>query len=144
LDEGYKEPRCAEACPTGALTFGDLDGPESEVVKVLNTNKTEELQPAYGLKPKVVYVGLPKRFIAGQVVLSNQQDECAEGVQVTLISGEESKTIETDNYGDFEFEGLTPNSSYTIRLEREGYVSKEMAVETRLDLNLGDVVLDPV
>jgi ferredoxin len=27
LEEGYKQPRCAEACPTGALTFGDLDDP---------------------------------------------------------------------------------------------------------------------
>ena len=65
-------------------------------------------------------------------------------MRVTLISGEESKTIETDNYGDFEFEGLTANSSYTIRVEHEDYVSQEMTVQTRLDMNLGEVVLDPV
>ena len=144
LDEGNKEPRCAEACPTGALTFGDLDDPESDIVRLLGSMETEDLQPEYGLKPKVVYVGLPKRFIAGEVLLSNQQDECAEGVKVTLMEGSESKTIETDNYGDFEFEGLTPNSSYTIRVEHEGYVSKEMTVQTRLDLNLGEVILEPV
>jgi hypothetical protein len=89
-------------------------------------------------------VGLPKRFIAGEVVLSNQRDECAEGVKVTLIEGNESKILETDNYGDFEFEGLTANSSYTIRVEHEGYVSQEMTVQTRLDVNLGEVVLNPV
>jgi Fe-S-cluster-containing dehydrogenase component len=144
LEEGYKQPRCAEACPTGALTFGDLDDPESDIVRLLNGTKTEELEPAYKLKPKVVYVGLPKRFIAGEVVLSNQRDECAEGVKVTLIEGNESKILETDNYGDFEFEGLTANSSYTIRVEHEGYVSQEMTVQTRLDVNLGEVVLNPV
>jgi len=144
LDGGLKEPRCVEACPTGALTFGDLDDPESDIVWLLDSKETEDLQPAYGLKPKVVYVGLPKRFIAGEVVLGNQHEECAEGVDVTLIHDQESKSVKTDNYGDFEFEGLTHNRSYTIRVEHKGYVSKEITVQTRLDMNLGEVVLDPV
>ena len=144
LDRGFKEPRCAEACPTGALTFGDLDDPQSDLVRLLNSTETEDLQPKYGLKPKVVYTGLPKRFIAGEVVLGDRQDECAEGVKVTLIHDNESKTIETDNYGDFEFEGLLPNSSYTVRVVHKGYVPQEMTVQTRLDMNLGEVVLDPV
>jgi hypothetical protein len=92
----------------------------------------------------VVYVGLPKRFIAGEVVLGNQEEECAENVEVTLIHGNESKSVKTDNYGDFEFEGLTHNRSYTIRVEHKGYVLKEITVQTRLDMNLGEVVLDPV
>ena len=28
LDDGWTEPRCADACPTGAFTFGDEDDPE--------------------------------------------------------------------------------------------------------------------
>jgi Fe-S-cluster-containing dehydrogenase component len=141
LDEGYKEPRCAEACPTGALTFGDLNDPKSDLVRLLDSKKTEDLQPAYGLKPKVVYVGLPKRFIAGEVVFGNQEEECAENVEVTLIHGNESKSVKTDNYGDFEFEGLIPNSSYTLHVKHKGYVPKEMTVQTRLDMNLGEIVL---
>ena len=67
--------------------------------------------------------------------------ECAEGVKVTLSDGSENRTIKTDNYGDFEFEGLTPNSSYTIRVEHKGYASQEMTVQTRLDMNLGEIIL---
>lgn len=143
LDDGWKEPRCVEACPTGALIFGDLDDPKSKIAGMLKSDKTEELHPEYGLKPRVVYVGLPKRFIAGEVVFRDRQGECAEGVKVTLKHGNESRSLKTDNYGDFEFEGLTPNTSYTICIDHKGYISKEINAQTRLDINLGEIVLEP-
>lgn len=142
LDKGWDAPRCVEACPTGALVFGDMDDPESDICRLMASKTTEELHPEYGLKPRVVYKGLPKRYIAGEIVLSDQPGECAEGVRVTLISGAEETTIETDNYGDFEFDGLVPGGSYTIRVECEGYAKREIAVHTRLDTNLGEVILD--
>ena len=43
LDKGEKEPRCVESCPTGALVFGDLDDPKSEVAKLMASGKTEAL-----------------------------------------------------------------------------------------------------
>ena len=42
--------------PNGALTFGDLDDPESEVRKVLRNNYTIRRKPALGAGPSVFYI----------------------------------------------------------------------------------------
>lgn len=144
LDKGWKEPRCVEACPTGALIFGDVNDPGSEISKVIASNKgkLEVLHPEYGLKPNVQYIGLPKRFIAGEVVLKDKKDECAVGVKVTLASkGDGEKVIKTDNYGEFEFEGLEADKDYTVQVEHKGYTPKKIKVKTRVDTYLGEIIL---
>jgi Fe-S-cluster-containing dehydrogenase component len=143
LDDGWKEPRCVEACPTGALVFGDLEDSKSDVNSILNQKKTEELHPEYNLSPRVVYIGLPKRFIAGEVILKDQQDRCAEGVSVTLTCGDEIRTTKTDNYGDFEFEGLKANNRYRVVIKKTGYIDREIEFILKRDVNLGEVLLDP-
>jgi Fe-S-cluster-containing dehydrogenase component len=143
LDEGWKEPRCVEACPTGALIFGDLEDLKSDVNSIANLEETEELHPEYNLSPRVVYIGLPKRFIAGEVILKDRQDRCAEDVHVTLTGEDEIRTTKTDNYGDFEFEGLKPNGRYRVVVKKTGYVDREIDVTLKRDVNLCEVVLDP-
>jgi len=140
LDAGWKEPRCVEACPTGALTFGDLDDPNSEVSKLAASGKAEILHPEYEMKEKVTYIGLPKRFVAGSVVLGDK-DECAENVSVTLTGEGEKKTVKTDNYGDFEFEGLPEDKEYSVKIECPGYKPEEFSVKTKVDVYLGDIIL---
>jgi Fe-S-cluster-containing dehydrogenase component len=140
LDQGWKEPRCVEACPTGALVFGDLDDPGSEVSKLVASGKTEPLNGEYHLGEKVRYIGLPRRFIAGAVVLGDT-DQCAEGVKVTLTGEGEKKTKITDNYGDFEFEGLPADKNYILKVEVPGYKSQHFEVKTRVDVYLGDIIL---
>jgi ferredoxin len=135
-----KEPRCVEVCPAGALAFGDFDDPQSEVSKRLATGKAEIIHPEYGLNEKVSYIGLPKRFIAGTVIFGDK-DECAENVSVTLINAKEKKTIKTNNYGDFEFEGLPSNEEYVIKIEHTKYKSKEFNIQTKVDIYLGEVIL---
>jgi Fe-S-cluster-containing dehydrogenase component len=140
LDQGWKEPRCVEACPTGALAFGDLDDPGSEVSRLVASGNTEPLHPEYGLQEKVRYIGLPKRFVAGSVVFGDT-DECAEGVKVTLTGEGEKKSVLTNNFGDFEFEGLPADKNYVVKVDASGYKSERFDVKTNIDVYLGDIIL---
>jgi len=140
LDAGWKEPRCAEACPTGAICFGDTDDPASDISHRLAAGATETLHPEYGLKTAVVYRGLPQQFIAGTVVFGDT-DECAGDVRVFLSGGEMHRTARTNSFGDFEFEGLTPGGDYRVRVESSGYVPRNFAVRTDKDIYLGEIIL---
>jgi Fe-S-cluster-containing dehydrogenase component len=140
LDKGEKEPRCVEVCPTEALVFGDLDNPESKVAKLIAASNTESLHPEYGLKEKVVYTNIPRKFVAGTVVYGDT-DECAEGATVTLSGNGKKMTTKTNLFGDFEFEGLADSTDYTVKIEAKGYKPKEMPAKTTNDVYLGVIML---
>lgn len=140
LDQGWKEPRCVELCPTGALVFGDLDDSNSEVAKHIASGRTEVLHPEYALKEQVVYIGLPKKFIAGTVIYGDI-DECAEAVNVTLIGDGKDKSTMTNNFGDFEFEDLPDNMNFKLKIEAPGYKPQELQARTMADVYLGEIVL---
>lgn len=137
LDAGWKEPRCVEACPTNALVFGNIDDSESEIVKLIDSGQCEVIHPEYGLKERVNYIGLPKRFVAGTVILGDK-DECAEGAVVSLGG---TKTLKTNNYGDFEFEGLPEETIYEVKVDYVGYKSQVFTIKTKVDIYLGDITL---
>jgi Fe-S-cluster-containing dehydrogenase component len=140
LEEG-KIPRCVQACPSDALIFGDLDDPKSAVSKMLTSGRTEVLNPEHKAKPKVYYMDLPKLFIAGSVVYGDV-DECAEGVTVTLIDKSTGKSAETstNNFGDFEFDGLD-TGKYSVKFECKGYAAKAIDLEPKTDNYLGAINL---
>ena len=143
LDEGEKMPRCVESCPTGALIFGDFDDPASEIAKGVAEFDTEYLHPEFNTRPLVKYVGLPQCFIAGEVILKDQQGECAQDVAVLLEGDGRTVEIASDTFGDFEFKGLKADTRYRVIIRKTGYVEREIEVTLKQDVNLGEVLLDP-
>jgi Fe-S-cluster-containing dehydrogenase component len=141
LEEGGI-PRCVQACPTECLQFGDLDDPESQVSKLLNSAKAEVFHPEWGTRPRVYYIDLhkiTKYFIAGAVIYGDT-DECAEGVTTTLIANGKSAKTTTNNYGIFEFDGLDAGR-YAVKLEQAGYAPKTIEVDLKTGRYLGDIIL---
>lgn len=143
LDEGEPLPRCVESCPTEALVFGDLDDPNSDIAKLAARLETESMRPEFNTRPLVQYVGLPKFFVAGEVVFKGNEGECAPGVKVTLTGDGAKMETETDIFGDFEFEGLDKNSEYQLVFSADGYQEATQSFYTYKDVNLGEIVLEP-
>lgn len=138
LDQGWKEPRCVEACPTQALRFGK----QAEFADVIA--KAESLHPEYRRRPSVYYIGLPRLFIAGTIYGSNNR-ECIEDANVFLIKKSDAKilTTVTNNYGDFDFEGLERECTYSLKIEAAGYHLLTIEdIYTERDIYLGDIYLN--
>jgi tetrathionate reductase subunit B len=136
LDSGWKEPRCVDACPTLALKFME----EAEAKEYIK--KAEYIKPerAKQDKPRVYYLNLPKRFIAG-TVYDPVEKEVIIGATVKLAETGSKKTYvgATDDFGDFEFEKL-PVGKFNLTIEK-GKKSRTIALSTELDISLGDIPL---
>ena len=139
LDSGWKEPRCVDACPTGAFVFGGETEPK---IKAL-IEKAQLLKPELKVKPRVYYIGLPKKFIAG-AVYDSQEKECIGEAKVTLtnIESGEKFTTKTDSYGDFWFRELN-DGIYSLLIDKKGYQRHMIRPvdTTEKDINVGTVNL---
>ena len=49
-------PACVEACPTGAIVFGNLHDPESEVARLSKDKRAFRLLAKLKTEPKVYYL----------------------------------------------------------------------------------------
>lgn len=49
------QPACVVACPSGAITFGNVGDPHSEISKILEEEKWIRLLEEFGTKPSVFY-----------------------------------------------------------------------------------------
>jgi len=137
LDDGWSEPRCADACPTLALRLMDEDEAKDLIAQA------EVWQPELKdqVKPRVYYLALPKKFIAG-TVYDPQEEEVIIGAQVTLQPADgTAQTTMTDAYGDFWFEGIA-DGLYDLTIQSGQKVKTFTGLDTtQADINLGDIPL---
>jgi len=144
LDNGWKEPRCVQACPTGAMRIVHAEDPEMK--KIIKSENLEVYQPQHKTRPRVYYKNLyryTRCLIAGSVALGDT-DECAEGAKVTLIKGPKETIDETttNNYGDFKFDNLEENSgNYNLEIEYPGYKKQTLEIDLKTSINMGTVFL---
>lgn len=137
LDEGWKEPRCVDACPTGALKFGREEDMRDQLADA------ELLKPEHGAQPRVYYKVLPNKYFIAGAVYDPEEDEVLEGALVTLINVKTGafSSIVTDLFGDFWFERQPPGV-YRLKIEMEGYLPEILdSIDVPKDLNVGDIAI---
>lgn len=142
MDEGWKDTRCTQVCPTEALRLVLAD--EAEMSAMVAAEGLEVLRPELGAKPRVYYKNLhmwTKVFAAGSVVFADT-DECAEGATATVTAGgRQVGQAVASNYGDFYVDKLEPGGEYTVTVNADGYVPFAKSIKLDQSLNLGTVVL---
>jgi len=138
IDNGWSEPRCVDACPTLALKFMDEDDAK-DLIANAEVWKSELKDK---LRPRVYYLNLPKKFIAG-TVYDPVEEEVRIGAQcvLTALDGGGKYTVSTNNYGDFWFKDL-PDGKFKLEINAGGKVKVFDEVDaTAADINLGDIPL---
>jgi len=146
LDQGWKEPRCVQVCPTGAMEF--VKAEDAEMKRRMVSERAETLFPEHRTEPRVYYKNLYRYFrcfIAGTVSCQKAGvTECAGGAKVVLYR--DSKKIcetVTDTFGDFKIDNLEENSgAYRIEITHEDGQKKEIEIDLKTSINIGEIHLE--
>jgi Fe-S-cluster-containing dehydrogenase component len=148
VDDGWKQTRCSQACPTGTLRMEYMD--DAEFARLVEKEGLEALHPEYATRPRVYYKNLyrfTKCFIAGSVAATaGDTTDCVAGARVTL-SQANTKIGEavTDIYGDFRFDKLEPGGrDYVVEIRTADSAKRTLSVEVLNEsLNLGTIFITP-
>ena len=144
LDDGWKEPRCVQSCPSGALRV--IRAEESEMQKRIESENLEVLFPQYKTVPRVYYKNLyrfHRCFISGGVAVdADGTVDCAEGAGVTLTKDTETVAMAaTDIFGDFKFDNLEENGGrYTLEVVFQDLERKTMEIDLKASINVGVIL----
>lgn len=147
LDQGWKEPRCTQACPTGALIA--LKTSDDEMARLVEKDGLTVLKPKAGTKPRVYYRNLQRistRLLTGNIVARGADGviDNVEGAKVLL--SDESKTpvghVTTDVYGDFRFNDVPAEiDTFMLHVSHPSYAGISQAVKLTDSANLGSLEL---
>jgi len=146
LDNGWKEPRASQCCPTEALVAVKLS--DDEMASRAAKENLRVLKPELGTKPRIYYKNLHRFdhcFIAGVVVAQiDGLKEVIEGAEVRLLK--EGKLIaasSSDMFGDFKFDGIEPRSgAYTIEVYAPDYCASTKEYVLDESLVIGEILLN--
>lgn len=147
LDQGWKEPRCAQACPT--RVFETVKTSDASIAARAKAEGLEQLRPELNTKPRVLYKNLHRYnrcFIGGTVsAMTREGVDCVYDATVTLLKdGAAIGNIKTDEFGDFKFEKLAMNGgAYTVEIAHPQFGTKQVAATLGNDsLFLGEIRLN--
>lgn len=146
LDQGWKMPRGAHACPTGAMRA--VKASDDEMAQRVKAEGLEVRNPEYNTKPRVWYKNLyrfTKCFVGGSVVARiDGVVECVAGAKVQLRNGTSmvAETV-TDTFGDFKFDKIAPDSGASrIAIVHQKFGSASLGVSVNSEsVYAGEIML---
>lgn len=131
LDQGWKEPRCVQACPLRALSV--IKCTDEEFALIADKQKLKGLD-CDGNKPRLLYRNLYKAkslYVYGAVVrMENGIEKAVECANAVLsLNGEVITSAVTDFFGEFKIDRLPPNSGeFDLTISYNGQVKKTMKI----------------
>ena len=143
LDQGWKQTRGQQSCPTGALRAIKVS--DEAMAGIARDEQLDVMKPELGTKPRVYYKNLWRYstcFIGGSVASeANGVVDCVEGATVRLLkNGALIAEAMTDNYGDFKFDRLEENSGdYSVEISAAGRPTKTVAARLGASINIGEI-----
>lgn len=117
LDAGWEQPRCAQACPTGAMNAMKLK--DSEYDDLL---RHDPALVADAGRSRVLYkntAALQTEFVSGTVVKKIGPDEfdCVAGMKVSLFDGTNCiGSATSDAFGEFKIDGIVCSEPRTLTI----------------------------
>lgn len=150
LDQGWREPRCVQACPTGALQA--VKTSDAEMAKRVQDENLFTLNEALrGTRPRVYYRNLDRvhrHFVGGNVVraLADGRIDNVEGATVEFAGAdpEIQRTSRTDRYGDFRIDGLDSSvKPSAVRVSHPQFGEASVSVTVADSVYLGSIELRP-
>jgi len=135
LDDGWKEPRCVQACPLRALSLVRCE--DSEFEEIAKAQGLEPLEAGQN-RPRVLYKNLYKHtscFIAGALAFTGEEGEerTVVGAAVQLRkNGALVAETQTDFFGEFKIDKIPKSGGvYELTYTMNGYkpLKKEITVE---------------
>lgn len=147
LDQGWKEPRCTQACPTGALRA--LKTTDEAMASMVAKDGLAVLKPKAETKPRVYYRNLERittLLVAGNIVARDRNGVINNVEGATVLLSDERKVqmqnATTDIYGDFRFNDVPKGvDTFTLHVSHPGYAELTRTVNLADAANLGSMEL---